>query len=490
MAKLEGKYLSEYNGICKYLKLRAKKSEALSDAIAELFEIYSAAQENGTALEDVRGDSLSEYEHELLSGLPRKKNPFLRRYLTAVCAVLILVLAAAYFTSDKYLAGKYGYAFCYEHPQKFDLSTKYLTSGAHSGIIALDDFGDTVNDEYFEKRGIRFLDFMLYQGNSRGEHDDTQFDITVRSSSVSIGKNSGMIYSPVRQDSFGTFISLDQTGYIKALLNGCWYIGSVAAYQFDENGVAYTLHFEAEDPKNPALLHNIDRLICGDGLYVCFEGFYRTQWSYNGAAEVLKSGGLPFFSHCSASVPEVLPKEKERVRYSMITSDGKLEAVVYSVYNEELGGQHLITRANPRKLSDEVDYADSWIPVNINDNGEICVTVTYHMINGGVRTEALSTPKQTPLVYDRYEEKIPGTQYSIILKASRDKATGKFTSVNELSYSEDTGVFFGNMFDYEKTSYKITPDGDISVTVWLLADESDLTGGYVEKTVVFEHSKY
>ena len=124
MAKLEGKYLSEYNGICKYLKLRAKKSEALSDAIAELFEIYSAAQENGTALEDVRGDSLSEYEHELLSGLPRKKNPFLRRYLTAACAVLILVLAAAYFTSDKYLAGKYGYAFCYEHPQKFDLSTK------------------------------------------------------------------------------------------------------------------------------------------------------------------------------------------------------------------------------------------------------------------------------------------------------------------------------------------------------------------------------
>ena len=112
------------------------------------------------------------------------------------------------------------------------------------------------------------------------------------------------------------------------------------------------------------------------------------------------------------------------------------------------------------------------------------------MINGGVRTEALSTPKQTPLVYDRYEEKIPGTQYSIILKASRDKVTGKFTSVNELSYSEDTGVFFGNMFDYEKTSYKITPDGDISVTVWHLADESDLTGGYVEKTVVFEHSKY
>ena len=89
MVKLEGKYLSEYNGICKYLKLRAKKSEALSDAIAGLFEIYSAAQENGTALEDVRGDCLSEYEHELLSGLPRKKNPFLRRYLTAACAVLI-----------------------------------------------------------------------------------------------------------------------------------------------------------------------------------------------------------------------------------------------------------------------------------------------------------------------------------------------------------------------------------------------------------------
>ena len=203
---------------------------------------------------------------------------------------------------------------------------------------------------------------------------------------------------------------------------------------------------------------------------------------------MLKSGGLPFFSHCSASVPEVSPKE--RVRYSMITSDGKLEAVVYSVYSEELGGQHLITRANPRKLSDEVDYADSWIPVSINDNGEICVTVTYHMINGGVRTEALSTPKQTPLVYDRYEEKIPGTQYSIILKAGRDKVTGKFTSVNELSYSEDTGVFFGNMFDYEKTSYEITPDGDISVTVWHLADESDLTGGYVKKNVVFKHSKY
>lgn len=488
MDSLGGKYLSEYNEVCKYLKRRAKKSEALSDALAELFEIYSAAQESGAALEHVRGESLSDYEHELLEGLPKKKHPFLYRYITAAAAVLICVFTAAYFTSDEHLLDKYGYAFCYEHPEKFNLSTEYQAFGAHSGTIFLDDFGDTVNNEYFEKRGIKFLDFMLYGGSSKSDHDDTQFDITARSVSVSTGGSSGMIYSPVRQDSFGTFISLDQTGYIKALLNGCWYIGSVAAYQFDENGVAYTLHFEAENPDDPALSHNIARLVCGDGLYICFEGFYRTRWSYKGAAEVLKSGELPFFSHCSAEPREISPKE--RVRYSMTTSDRKLEVVFYSVYDAALGGQRLITRANPRKLSAEVDYADTWIPVSINSDGEICATVTYYLMDGETRTESLKTEKQTPLVYDMYEENVPGTHYALVLKASRDSATGKFTAVNELSYSSNTSVFSGNMFDYDKTSYEITADGDVVVTVWHLADQTDVNSGYIENTVIFDHGKY
>mgnify|MGYP006972494081 CR=1 FL=1 len=488
MDSLGGKYLSEYNEVCKYLKRRAKKSEALSDALAELFEIYSAAQESSAALEHVRGESLSDYEHALLEGLPKKEHPFLHRYIIAAAAVLIGVLTAAYFTSDEHLLGKYGYAFCYEHPEKFNLSTEYQSYGAHSGTISLDDFGNTVNNEYFEKRGIKFLDFMLYSGDSKSEHDDTQFDITARSVSVSTGSDSGMIYSPVRQDSFGTFISLDQTGYIKALLNGCWYIGSVEAYQFDESGVAYTLHFEAESPDDPALSHNIARLVCGDELYICFEGFYRTRWSYKGAAEVLKSGKLPFFSHCSAEIREV--SSTERIRYSMVTSDNKLEVVFYSVYDAKLGGQRLAASANPRKLSAEVDYADTWIPLSINDDGEICATVTYYLMDGEMRTESLKAEKQTPLVRDTYEENISGTHYALVLKASRDSATGKFTAVDELSYSSNTSIFSEDMFKESKTSYEITTDGDVAVTVWHLADQTNVDSGYIESTVVFDHSKY
>lgn len=488
MAKLSGKYLAEYNAVRRYTERRAKKCDALSDALAKLFEIYSAAEESGADLEQVRGESLSDYEHELLEGLPKKKHPFLWHYIIAGAAVLAAVLTAAYFTGDEHQIGKYGYAFCYEHPEKFNLSTEYLTSGAHSGTIFLDDFGSTVNDEYFEKRGIRFLDFMLYNGNSQSDHDDTQFDITAHSVSVSTGKSSGMIYSPVRQDSFGTFISVAKPGYIKALLNGCWYSGSVAAYEFDESGVLYTLHFEAEEPENPALRHNIARLVCGDGLYICFEGFYRTQWSYKGAGEVIKSGALPFFSGCNPAPAKKAPAE--RVRYSMITSDGKLELAVYSVYDEKLGGQRLITRATPRKLSAEVDYADDWIPVSINDSGEICATVTYHLLSGETRTEALSTPKQTPLVYERYEEGVAGTHYAVSLSAERDEKTGKFTAVKDLSYSSDTETFLGNMFDYSKTEYKIDENGDIIVTVYRLTDESNVTGGYTESTVIFKHEKY
>mgnify|MGYP006982413002 CR=1 FL=1 len=96
MDSLGGKYLSEYNEVCKYLKRHAKKSEALSDALAELFEIYSAAQKSGAALEHIRGESLSDYEHALLEGLPKKEHPFLHRYIIAAAAVLIGVLTAVF----------------------------------------------------------------------------------------------------------------------------------------------------------------------------------------------------------------------------------------------------------------------------------------------------------------------------------------------------------------------------------------------------------
>lgn len=490
MTKLNGVYLSEYNNIRKYLKRYAKKGQILDDALDELFKIYLSAQNNKFNLEQIHESTLKDYEHELLEGLPKKEHPLLLRNIILAIVILAVTVIVAFFTSDQYYINKYGYSFCFSQPDKFVWSTDYITSGVHSGNVVLDDFGKVVQDKSFEKLGITFEDFMLYNGAKEGSYNDYHFDIMISSHSVSSDKNSGKIYAPICQNKFGNFISKDESGYIKAMLNGCWYIGSIAAYEFGESGAAYTIHFEAENKDDFAFIHNIDRLVCGDELYVCFEGLYKTAWHYIGADKILKSGKLPFFNLYSPTLKTENNESVEKIRYSLTTSDGMAAAVAYSVYNRKLDGQCLIMGANPVKLSDKVDYVEAWLPLYFDQSGNICTDITYCLKTGEILYETVSAPKQTPLVYERYKGNIDGTHYAVTLMATRDEKNGKFTSVYDLTYSSNTEVFYGNMFDYSKTEYKINTSGDIVITLYHLCDENDAQSGYIESTVIFEHGKY
>ncbi len=499
MTELNGKYLSDFNEVKKYIEKLSAKGAEREEAIESLLAIYAEAQENGSEISEIHEGTAKYYAEEIAESLPRKKRINKKPLFAAMgIAAAIILVAAGYFTRDALYIENGGYGFALKYPEKFEFTRTLSEKDEYIGNFTVNELSTAETDPELERFGIICENWSFFGYD--GEQDDRHFEMHMVSKVKKYGAEGKMIYTPVvtlngeevwiHNEHGG---SLESTfkgalGEIKAYLNGDLYIGEITEYNDRGTDFRYTIRFSAAD-ENADCTGNINRLISGDYVTVDFEKIVRVAWDYKGAGNLLKEGKLPFFS----SYDIVEEKEPvETVEYYAETSDGSVKVAFHTYYDKNLGGQRLHYQGIPRKLSDEVDYAIT-SELYLDEEGLICIDTEVHFKNGKSFSETLKTERKTELVYLTYTKNSENKDFSVSLYAERGK-DGRFISVSNVGYktfNKNVNV----LTNLNNAEYEITENGDVILKIeYYIEDENTKPWSNDEEilseTIFFDHSIY
>lgn len=116
-------YYTEYLKVKRIVKEGAKPGKARKEAFENIYALYFDAQKEKLPLSEIHEGTAEEFAAEILKSLPRRG--IVKRWQAAVLAVIAVLAfeALLYFTSDRYLASKQGFAYVLNNFERYTIES-------------------------------------------------------------------------------------------------------------------------------------------------------------------------------------------------------------------------------------------------------------------------------------------------------------------------------------------------------------------------------